>query len=543
MKNYKIYNYLFGKEYEQTRTFWFLLLANIGCLILICYAIYASFFSVLKVRSFWTDEASLAYSVIHRSFGDLTSRIFDYEQSAPVIYLYIVKIITMIFGTSEIPFRIFSFFAYLATLASTYYIGAKVLKMKLPIVPVAFTAMLSILIWYSNEFKPYMSDCAAVLFVIITYYLYSEKRLKGAWTILIFTLLIWFSNPTCFFIGAALLYEFIDGINKKDSTKIKFSVICGIFVGISFISYFFYWLKPVSESPYMIEYWKESKFPLIPTSIEDLKQLQFLVGYFISEYGKYRIEIFGASVVGLIVNFVWLRHKYLHVIYGGVLIALFASMLGKYPFEPRLFLFVYPLVPLTFFYFLNKLYSRNIIICLVVGVLSFYLLKSVNFLRKGMLEDRLYWAQIESDGAFDFMAENIKEDEHAYIYKYFQTPFLYKHEWDSTSIGNYKNNVIFGSDPFYRDAQYQPDIDMIVEHSPIYVMAWYPWQRDKVNELFRRLRLRGDLKLVYDKYETNIYYFVADHTIVEDTLKVSPLVPEDFLSPKDNVEKSKKVER
>lgn len=49
-------------------------------------------------RSLWADEAMLVSSICTRSFEELCATPLDWGQSAPIGYLYIVKILTSIGG-------------------------------------------------------------------------------------------------------------------------------------------------------------------------------------------------------------------------------------------------------------------------------------------------------------------------------------------------------------------------------------------------------------------------------------------------------------
>ena len=48
--------------------------------------------------NFWVDEAMLAYSVSTRSLGQLAAAPLAWNQSAPLLYVYIVKVISLVAG-------------------------------------------------------------------------------------------------------------------------------------------------------------------------------------------------------------------------------------------------------------------------------------------------------------------------------------------------------------------------------------------------------------------------------------------------------------
>jgi uncharacterized membrane protein len=131
-------------------------------------------------RSLWLDEAALAVSLTNMELWTAPYSAFvEYSQSAPLLYLYIVKAITLAFGNSETTLRVFSLFSYLAMLAVLYRLCADALHIRHPLACVAFVACLPILTRYANEFKPYMCDCLAVLCVLYAFHLYDAGRIRA----------------------------------------------------------------------------------------------------------------------------------------------------------------------------------------------------------------------------------------------------------------------------------------------------------------------------------------------------------------------------
>ena len=126
-------------------------------------------------RTLWLDEAMLAFSFSKRSLLELTNGVFEWDQSAPVLYLYCVKILTLLFGNTEAVLRSFSVFSYIVVLFLSGYAAKKLLGVKYPILVAAFLANMNFMLKYSNEFKQYLSECIWVLLVLILYYFYKEK--------------------------------------------------------------------------------------------------------------------------------------------------------------------------------------------------------------------------------------------------------------------------------------------------------------------------------------------------------------------------------
>ncbi len=467
-------------------------------------AIYTSFSVSLVQRSLWLDEAMFAYSLSERSLSDLTSDILSWHQSAPVTYLYIVKIITLIFGNSEFTLRIWSFVMYVLMIGCSYYILNKILKVKFPLLGTAFISNLAFLIYYSNEYKPYMSDCFFVLFTIIIYYLYQENKVSKLSLVFVFAVLVWSSNPSCFFIASILLYEFIENLRKRDYLKVKYIILCGIIVGISFIAYYFYWLKPEIDTGFMADFWKDRKFPLIPSSLSDISVQRFLLKHVINKLGEYYELIFMVVLAGGLISFFVEKNRYINIIYGGIVIVLFASMLGFYPFQDRLCLFMYPLMGILFYYYLNKLYSTQITTNIIVTIISVLILFSGNGISDYADRENIRKGDEEINLAIEYLEEHIKEKENLYIYYWGVSGFCYKNKYNKYTFGPFNNHVILGKGVFDGNKN-QADINVILDSYPIYILATYPDTRLK--PLLDTLRKEGTLKMVYDKYNTHVYYY------------------------------------
>ena len=195
-------------------------------------------------RSLWGDEATLAASICTRTLQNLVLSPLDWGQSAPVGYLYIVKILTLLFGKTEWVFRIWS----LVTSFGSIYILYLLLRNKVAKhYALIFTAIYSLLdgyIYYANELKPYMSDN---FFALLVLYLWQQYQLKKVpfWVLIVsYSIIIWFSFVSVFFIAACMILLCFSLLKKflseqgNERKKILFKIgICSI-VLISFVVYY-----------------------------------------------------------------------------------------------------------------------------------------------------------------------------------------------------------------------------------------------------------------------------------------------------------------
>ena len=123
------------------------------CLFISIAGIIVSIRMNLVGRSLWFDEAALAWSFSQRDFFNLTSAGLELVQAAPVGWLYLLKMMTILFGNTDFVLRVPSILFYVGTLVLIYYIMKKIMKVYYPMVAVAFAATLPILLQYSNVLK------------------------------------------------------------------------------------------------------------------------------------------------------------------------------------------------------------------------------------------------------------------------------------------------------------------------------------------------------------------------------------------------------
>ncbi len=117
-------------------------------------------------RSLWLDEAFLASSVVRRDYLGLLDPL-DFNQGAPVGFLWITKILVYIFGSSEFVLRLLPLITGLSSIYLFYILMNRLNSSSKPWVGTAFFATVPFLVYYSFEFKPYMSDAFITLSSLI----------------------------------------------------------------------------------------------------------------------------------------------------------------------------------------------------------------------------------------------------------------------------------------------------------------------------------------------------------------------------------------
>lgn len=494
-------------------------------LIGLCIALAGVFVSIsmnFADRSLWLDEAMLAYSFSERSLGNLTNGIFEWEQSAPILYLYLVKILTLIFGNTEFVLRSFSVFCYAFVLFFSAYLAKKLFGVKYPMLLAAFLANMNFMLKYANQFKQYMSECVWVLLVLFVYDRYKEKALAWWKMMLFFMLFIWGANPACFLIGGVLLYEFLTGIflvekSKKNSEMsecmksegwrlVKNSLLTGAGVGVSFLTYYIYWLRGTATSSEMQAFWQNADFPLIPESIEDLKLAKAFIYEIFITFREGRLFITALVLAAFLIG-IWMeRNRYCIVTALGFLIALFASYIHMFPIADRLWCFSFPLFAMLAFYAAGKMAEAGKAAQLASIVLMFTLILTNNGISVYRHAENVYYSGEEINPSISYVQENVSEDEQVYVYYHSIPAVKYKIGYDTDRIGAVsEDNILWGSTTLDKEGA-QGDIQKVLNTDKCYILASHT-TAERFSPLLDEAKEKGNLEIVQNEYETPLYYY------------------------------------
>jgi mannosyltransferase len=109
--------------------------------------------ATIDVQSFWFDEA-LTVRLLRLPLGDMLGELPDRELTPPLYYL-LAWPWAKLFGTGEVAIRSFSALAGTLTVPVAYAIGRELASMRVALMLAALTAFNPLLIWYSQETRPY----------------------------------------------------------------------------------------------------------------------------------------------------------------------------------------------------------------------------------------------------------------------------------------------------------------------------------------------------------------------------------------------------
>ena len=383
-------------------------------------------------RSFWVDEASLALNIVNRTFGALTLPL-DYNQGAPIGFLFIEKFAILILGNNEYSLRLFPLFSGLLSV----YLIYRIAKEQFGISGLFAVLLISIstpLIYYSSELKQYSSDVMfALLLVYLSILCLRENPRTGNFILLGIAgvLSIWISHPSAFVLAGIGLILAVEKLLKKTYSQLAWILGMGLMWLLMLGMTYLISLRYLIGSKYLENYWFNDFMPLPPWSHLDWYKNAFaslLTNISPSFNQLYLVEgCFVLILIGMVSLFLRSR-KIALIIISPFLVASIASAMQKYPLGGRLILFLVPFATLLMAEGLGRIYSicaiwnRNVAV-LLSGSLAMIILWMPG---GGALHDALMPPMGEHiRPVLAYVQAHMQQDDVIYVYSGSVTQFRY----------------------------------------------------------------------------------------------------------------------
>lgn len=509
MSKKKLVKYMRSKMEQISKKVKIKQLVEIIGLLIVLVCIGCSIKMEIVGRTLWLDEAMLAISFNTRSFFRLFQPPLAWNQSAPVGYLFVVKVITSICGNAEWVYRLFSVIAYIALLCVFYVLCEQIVNAQYPMLCTAGVANVAILLEYSNMFKPYIVDALCVLLVILVYNKYRKKKWNVVKLSIAFAILIWCSNPVAFMSGGVVATEVLTGIIKKDKKRTLYGMIIGASIVASFLIMYILWLAPTISGTNLSQFWEGYQFPLLWTNRQIVQQALLAIKTVCVGIGPAWKIILLLDGIGIVMNIIWKKNEYVWSIIMAMGITLIASNRGFFPMSDRLFLFCVPVLILLGYI------SVHWIIELIVKVemqkwIALLMVGCFTLSGQGILKYHTGEAYIEGEEAneaLDYIESNINVNDKLYVYYPAIPIFMYRLGYDTTSVCGYDNNVILGKDYFYEENQNTEDIELLSEQNGVYLLFSHVVDYQPTDNLMNVLNAQGSLEKIKDKY---LFYYSSD---------------------------------
>jgi hypothetical protein len=393
--------------YHSTHFCWMILALGIG----------ARLHEYLFNRSFRGDEGYIVLNIISRSFSELLEPL-DYNQMAPIGFLFIERLAFEIFGDNEFVFRFFPFISGVLSLPLFYGVSRSLLPRQAIPLALGIFAISSHLIFFSSDVKQYSSDVVITLFLFIMA-VKAEMGKRGWSYSILFGVLgavsIWFSHPAVFtLVGIAItLIVFQSGQMKLDISKTLLIMI--LFWLFSFIVFYIGFAHESTMNSSLVEFWKSGFAPFPPVSVSDIKwYLNTFFNIFENPVGLYLKGIAAlAFVIGLLALF-RTNQESCFLSISPMIMAFIASCLQKYPFRGRFLLFITPLLIIFISNGLIKILNATKNSFQIIGIFTIILIFLHPILSLAL---QLFYYQPEYDikPILNFLSKNIQNDDIIYV--------------------------------------------------------------------------------------------------------------------------------
>jgi len=322
-------------------------------------------FHFIHNRSLWLDEIYVSLNVISADFQQLTSPLLEYQQKAPIGFLWTVKCSVLLFGNQEQALRLIPLLCGIAAFICFVPVCRYWLKPAGQMAAIGMMAFAPPLIYHSVEVKQYSMELLTTVLCLWLYIRFYEKlKLKSR---LLWgasgALILWFSYSSVFIltgIGAAVCLSLI--VKKDWKSLWKMCVPFSMWF-ISFaIHYVLITSKQVDQQ--WLLYWFRHYNSFMPLPLWSPDTAKWLVQhlYTMLDYPLgllWNFNTTGSTLLRIIMKMSFIPiilsmtgvyaffkadKRALTLLTLPVLLTLTASALERYPFFERLLVFLSPLI-------------------------------------------------------------------------------------------------------------------------------------------------------------------------------------------------------
>ncbi|WP_375438047.1 glycosyltransferase family 39 protein [uncultured Hymenobacter sp.] len=335
-------------------------------LTIVLIGVFLRLYHLIDNRSFWIDELYLNGNVIRMGFLELITKPMDYEQKAPLGYLWMTKLAVVLFGKGERVLRLFSLICGIGSVFFFIPVARFFLKPWVVLIAVGILAFGEPFIYHSTEAKQYSTELFAsilALYLFVRFHRSSAPASLLIWGIS-GGLLVWFSYSSIFVLAGIAIVVSLNSLINKDWKNFFLKLIPFTIWLFSFALVYFFFLRKYEDSGWLKNFFEVmyNAYMPMPPSFKDLhwfaythymlleRNLGMLTkfGNHIKDYSLiqtfFRMPFLPILLEMIGVFFLFRKNKYyLFLLAFPILLTLLASGFKFYPFYERFILFLAPL--------------------------------------------------------------------------------------------------------------------------------------------------------------------------------------------------------
>ena len=258
-------------------------------LLLVIFGILVRLIQYINNRSLWHDEGAIVLNIVNRSYLELLE-LLDYNQAAPIGFLWIEKLAVSLLGDNEYALRLFPLICgVIALIVFSRLVHYYTSGIAVPIA-IALFACLKYTLAYSTEVKQYSSD----LMITLLLYLFLVpirheilKRGQIVWLSLLGAIAIWFSHPAVLVLAGLEAVALLTSSSNKQrlSLIVNRLPIYGIWL-LNFIAFYILNISKTMSNEELTGSWGRR----YPDSVFDIIWLLDALGRFFLQ----TVRIFGS---------------------------------------------------------------------------------------------------------------------------------------------------------------------------------------------------------------------------------------------------------
>jgi 4-amino-4-deoxy-L-arabinose transferase-like glycosyltransferase len=225
----------------------------------------------LQQRSLWIDEARLSLNVASRSYLGLLPPL-DYDQTAPLLYLWVERFTARVFGVSEAPLRLPALAAGIATVALIFCMARRLFGRRAAILATAMSALSPTLIHFSSEVKQYSVEaCVSCAAIYLGLRWLEDPSDRGRWLPLVALGVVatWFATPAPFVLASAGLAVLLTP-GLPVHRRVRPAVSLALWWGGSLALAYLWVYRHAAHDIYLRHYWNQAFLtPVRPSALLD----------------------------------------------------------------------------------------------------------------------------------------------------------------------------------------------------------------------------------------------------------------------------------
>lgn len=434
-------------------------------------------------RSLWLDEATLALNFAHRSFAGLTQQPLEYNQAAPLLFLFIQKAIIVALGNSEFTLRLFPLVAGILSLFLMYKAAKKYFQGTAVYIALALFCLSSTLIYYSSENKQYGSDVMVTLVLLLAVYPCLQDAAKPPHYLLLTgagLIAMGVSHPAVFVMAGIALVIIILPLLNKDWKKLLWSALTCLLWLINLVFLYLSSLRYTIANKELEVYWNDFFMPMPPWNnwgwFANILESSF--------HNPLGLSFVAVSAVLLLIGLisVLLRKWTIGlVLILTIITTLVASGLRKYPFVGRLILFLVPIIFLLIAEGIERIRStlanyNQFVASFTTAALTLLLLaqpvvSAINGLKNPDMHEHIR-------PIMEYVNHNKRSTDIVYLYYGAKPAFLYYAPFYGFKGSDFRVGVSARSEP----EKYLKDIDTLRGNARVWFVFSHNYNWGKVDE-------------------------------------------------------------